>query len=305
MGFDPGGFDAWDWQSVIADGASIGSPPDQFNPQGQDWGLPPFAPQRLRAAGHGPLVETVRAALRHAGGLRIDHILGIFRQWWVPRGSSADGGAYVRYPADELLAVLAIESERAGAIVIGEDLGTVEAGVRRALRARGILSTRLAYFQPRLDAIPYLAQAAITTHDLPTVAGVWSGADLAHLAAAAIPHDAASERRLRDRLSQLAGVGPDAPLDEVRDLVHARLAESPAALVTATLDDALGVAERPNVPGSGPADRDNWSLALPLPLERLAEAPGVSRLAGIFAASERSLPHDPRHVDAPHGTQDG
>jgi 4-alpha-glucanotransferase len=192
VGFDPGGFDAWDWQSVVADAASIGSPPDQFNPHGQDWGLPPFAPQRLRAAGHAPFVETVRAALRHAGGLRIDHILGIFRQWWVPRGSAADGGAYVRYPADELLAVLAIESERAGAIVIGEDLGTVEAGVRRTLRARGILSTRLAYFQPRLDAIPYLAQASITTHDLPTVAGVWGGADLAHLRDVGIAPDGGS-----------------------------------------------------------------------------------------------------------------
>ena len=304
VGFDPGGFDAWDWQSVVADGASIGSPPDSFNPNGQDWGLPPFAPQRLRSAGHGPFVETVRAALQHAGGLRIDHILGIFRQWWVPRGSTADGGAYVRYPADELLAILAIESERSGAIIIGEDLGTVEAGVRRTLRTNGVLSTRLAYFEPRLEAIPHLAQASITTHDLPTVAGVWSGADLAHLEEAGIPHDRSAERRLRVRLAQLAGVSGTASVEEVSDLVHARLAASPAALVTATLDDALGVAERPNVPGSGASDRGNWSLALPLSIDRIANVPGFRRLASIFAASQRSLPHDPSDIDAPDRSQD-
>ncbi|HEX6140968.1 MAG TPA: 4-alpha-glucanotransferase, partial [Candidatus Limnocylindria bacterium] len=178
IGFDPGGFDAWDWQDQLAD-ARLGAPPDVFNPSGQDWGLPPFAPERLRQAGYGPLVETVRASMEHAGGLRIDHDLGFFRQWWVPAGSSPGDGAYIRQPTDELLAVLAIESERAGALVIGEDLGTVEAGVRRRLAAASILSTRLAIFERRAPGRwPRNALGAVTTHDLPTVAGIITGADL-------------------------------------------------------------------------------------------------------------------------------
>lgn len=306
VGFDPGGFDAWDWQPVLALEAAIGSPPDRFNPIGQDWGLPPFAPDRLRLAGYAPFIETIRAALRHAGGVRLDHVLGLFRQWWVPRGSSAADGAYVRYPVDELLAVLAIESERAGAIVIGEDLGTVEAGVRRRLRARGILSTRLAYFERRLDRIPHAALASMTTHDLPTLAGVWSGADLAELDRIGIAHDPAAETGLRLRLGELASLPPDAPADEVIAASHARLSATPAAIVSATLEDGLGVAERPNVPGSIGAQRPNWSLALPVPIDELDRHGGPRRLAAVIAAerSERALPDDLGDVDPAHRTQD-
>jgi 4-alpha-glucanotransferase len=307
VGFDPGGFDAWDWQPILALDAAIGSPPDRFNPIGQDWGLPPFAPPRLRAAGYAPFIETVRAALRHAGGLRIDHVLGLFRQWWVPRGSSAADGAYVRYPVEELLAVLAIESERAGAIVIGEDLGTVEAGVRGRLRARGILSTRLAFFERRLDRIPHLALASMTTHDLPTLAGVWSGADLAELRRVGIAHDPTAETGLRRRLAELAKLPGDAPVAEVIAASHARLAATPAALVSATLEDGLGVAERPNVPGSVASQRPNWSLALPIAIDDLARQPGPRRLAAVIARgrSERALADDLGDVDPPHRPQDG
>ena len=178
IGFDPGGFDAWVWQDMLG-AASLGAPPDVFNPAGQRWGLPPFVPDRLRLAGYRPFIDTIRAAMAHGGGLRIDHVLGLFRQWWVPDGADPGDGAYVSQPTDELLAVLAIEAERAGAVIIGEDLGTVAPGVRRRLAAANVLSTRLAYFERRPPPRwPRKAMAGITTHDLPTVAGTWTGADL-------------------------------------------------------------------------------------------------------------------------------
>ena len=130
IGFDGEGADAWAWQDVLADRVTVGAPPDDFALDGQDWGLPPFVPHRLRAAGYGPFLETVRASLRHAGGMRVDHVMGLFRLFWIPRTATARDGAYVRYPSDDLLAILALESERAGALVIGEDLGTVAPGVR-------------------------------------------------------------------------------------------------------------------------------------------------------------------------------
>jgi len=310
VGFDPGGFDAWDWQGVLALDAAIGSPPDRFNPIGQDWGLPPFSPHRLRGAHYGPFVETVRAALRHAGGLRIDHVLGLFRQWWVPRGNVPADGAYVRFPVDELLAVLAIESERAGAIVIGEDLGTVEAGVRSRLRGGGILSTRLGYFERRLDRIPHLALASMTTHDLPTLTGAWTGSDLASLRLAAIPHDPAAELGLKRKLADLTKLGDDASAEAMIMAAHRLLAGTPAALVMATLEDGLGVAERPNVPGSTVAQRPNWSLALPVPIDAFDEHPRPRRLAAVMrearppVRSEGALANDLGDVDPAHGSQD-
>ena len=152
IGADPEGFDAWDWQPQLADGATIGVPPDRFNASGQDWGLPAFVPHLARADDHRAFVETVRAGLRHAGGLRIDHVLGLFRMWWVPSGADPRDGAYVGYPVDELLAILAIESARAGAIIVGEDLGTVPRGVRSRLARANVLSTRLLYFERRPPA---------------------------------------------------------------------------------------------------------------------------------------------------------
>jgi len=280
VGFDPGGFDAWEWQEALAPGASIGSPPDPFNPGGQDWGLPPFDPQGLRRMRLRPFVETLRAVLRHAGGLRIDHVLGLFRLWWIPSGLSPDEGAYVRYPSDELLAALAIESVRSGAIVIGEDLGTVERGVRRTLAARGILSTRLATFERRPPrSYPRHVFAAITNHDLPTIAGAWSGRDLDDQRRAGIEADPRQLAWWRGRVARLAGVPLDAPVEEAILAAHRALAASPACLVSATLEDALRVSERPNIPGTGPDQRANWSLALPAPLGTLEKDPFVSKLA--------------------------
>jgi len=280
VGVDPGGFDAWDWQKQLALDMSVGAPPDRFNAAGQSWGLPPFIPGRLRAAAYRPFIETIRAQLRHAGGLRIDHVLGLFRLWWIPSGQDPSRGAYVRSHTDELLEILALESDRAGAAIIGEDLGTVPPGVRGELRRRRLLSTRLALFERRPPA-SYARHsfAGITTHDLPTMAGIWSASDLADQAAAGVRPDPEALGLLRTRLARAAGVSIDAPLDDVVTRLHARLAASPSMLVAATLEDALRVEERPNLPGTIAAQRDNWSLALPAPLEEVVTDPRVVAMA--------------------------
>ena len=179
IGVDPDGADAWAWQDWLATGVAVGAPPDEFNTQGQNWGLPPFIPHKLRKAGYEPFVQTIRAAFRHGGGLRIDHVMGMFRLFWIPEGQPAVNGAYVRYNADEMLAIVALESERAESYVVGEDLGTVEEGVREKLADHGILSYRLLWFEKeRPTEYPKEALVAVTTHDLPTVAGLWTGEDL-------------------------------------------------------------------------------------------------------------------------------
>ena len=280
VGVDPGGFDAWDWQAQLAIGATVGAPPDRFNVAGQDWGLPPFIPHRLREAHYRPFIETIRAQLRHAGGLRIDHVLGLFRLWWIPSGHGPERGAYVRYPTDELLEIVALESHRASAILIGEDLGTVPTGVRRELRRRNVLSTRLAYFEKVPPSrYPHYAFAAATTHDLPTIAGAFSGSDLDDQRAAGVRPDAAALALLRSRMVKAAGAGADPTLDEVIDGVHRRLAAAPSVLVVGTLEDALRVEERPNLPGTRSAQRDNWSLALPAPVEKIVTDPRVVAMA--------------------------
>ncbi|HET7520445.1 MAG TPA: 4-alpha-glucanotransferase [Candidatus Limnocylindria bacterium] len=278
VGFAPDGFDAWSWRQHLAADTSIGAPPDAFNPLGQVWNLPPFDPQRLRAAGYRPFIETLRAVLRRAAGIRIDHVMGLFRLWWVANGADPKLGRYVRYPAGELLAIVALEAHRANALVIGEDLGTVEPEVRGALARRGILSYRLMLFEGT-DAgrYPELALAAITTHDLPTVAGLWTGADLRQQRAAGLEPNEAGARQLRATLAELASAGASA--DEVILAAHARLAGTPSLLVSATLEDALRVEERPNLPGTTEAQAANWSLALPRSLEEIEADPLVGRLA--------------------------
>lgn len=287
IGFDPGGFDAWTWQPLLAR-ASLGAPPDVFNPGGQRWEMPPFVPHRLRRAGYRPLIETLRACLPSGGGLRIDHVLGIFRQWWVPDGAAPEDGAYVRQQTDELLAVLAIESERAGAVIIGEDLGTVPPGVRRRLAAANVLSTRLALFERRPPSRwPRRSLAAVTTHDLPTVAGVWSGIDLEDQRRSGVTPNAAGLRLLRRRLARVGGVPPDASLDEAVVAVHAAVSGSPSVLAVATLEDALRDPRRPNMPGTTPSQRDNWSRALPVDFAALQIDPNVRALASAMGRTLR------------------
>jgi 4-alpha-glucanotransferase len=266
IGFDPAGADAWVWQDTIAHGVRVGAPPDAFNAEGQDWGLPPFVPWKLRAVGYEPLVQTVRAALTHCGALRVDHVMGLFRLFWIPEAGTPADGTYVRFPENELLDIVALESERAGAVIVGEDLGTVEDEVRDELSARGVLSYRLVWFEDEPpEAFPAQALAAVTTHDLPTVAGVWSGTD------------EQADTELRSRLVELTDLPESAPVDDVVVAAHARLARAPSMIVTATLDDALRVEERPNLPGTT-VERPNWSLALPRPVEEWMDDPIVSDL---------------------------
>ena len=266
IGVDPDGADAWVMQDLLAHGVRIGAPPDDFNRAGQDWGLPPFVPHALRDAAYAPLARLWGAAMGHGGGLRIDHVMGLFRLFWLPPDGGPADGAYVRYRGDEMLATLAVESVRAGAVVVGEDLGTVEPEVRTMLAEGGLLSYRLAWFEDEPpEHYPSQALAAVTTHDLPTVAGVWSGDDAADQRAAGIEPDEGALERLRGKLIGLTGLGPEAPVDEVVVEVHRRLAGSPSALVAATLEDALALRRRPNVPGTTD-ERPNWSAALPVPL---------------------------------------
>lgn len=284
IGFDPGGFDAWTWQGQLASGAWLGAPPDLLGPDGQDWGLPPFVPARLRAVGYRPYIETLRAGLRHAGGLRIDHAAGLFRAWWVPAGRGSAEGAYLRYPSEELLAILSLESMRARAWVVGEDLGTLEEGVREKLAERQVLSMRVVYFEEEPPAsFPRRAMALLSTHDLPTLAGVWSGSDLADQARAGVVPDAEALAMLRGRLQEVAGLPPQAEARQVIIAAHAALAAAPSAVITATLEDALAVEERVNLPGTVASQRPNWSLSLPVTIEELQDDPFVASLAETLA----------------------
>ncbi len=182
VGVDPGGADAWACQDVFATGASIGAPPDGFSQQGQDWALPPWRPDRLAEAGYAPFRQMVAAVLRRGGGLRVDHILGLFRLWWIPAGNPASAGTYVRYDADAMLGLLALEATRAGALVVGEDLGTVQPSVAATLARAGVLGSTVAWFERDAHGDPVVprrwrepAMASVTTHDLPTVAGYLTG----------------------------------------------------------------------------------------------------------------------------------
>jgi 4-alpha-glucanotransferase len=284
IGVDPEGADAWAWQDVLGRGASVGAPPDRYIRHGQDWGLPPFVPHRLRAAGYAPFIETIRAALRHAGGLRIDHVMGLFRLFWIPAGLPPARGGFVRYPADDLLGIVALESQRAGAFVVGEDLGTVEAGVREALAARNILSYRCMWFERQRPArYPELSLAAVTTHDLPTIAGLWTGTDLKAQEAIGLEPNAAGTDDMRARLARMIRARADAPVERVIERTHEVLGAAASLVVTATLEDALAVAERPNMP-STTTQWPNWSLALPVPLERIEALPLPRAVARSLAA---------------------
>jgi 4-alpha-glucanotransferase len=300
VGFAPDGFDAWWFQDELARGVTVGAPPDPLGPHGQDWGVPPFVPARLAAHGYEPFARTIRAGMAHAGGLRIDHVMGLFRLFWIPEGAEPADGTYVAYPADDLLGVLALESARAEALVVGEDLGTVAPGVRERLAAEGVLSYRLAWFERDADDrrrraadYPRLALAAATTHDLPTVAGFLEGSDLAELrdigAVAGDRFDEAAAAQERERASLLRLLHDEGLLDagdpDVGATVaalHAFLASTPAMLVAATLEDALQLRHRPNVPGTI-TERPNWSLPLPVPLEALATDPRLRQLAAVLS----------------------
>ena len=266
VGANPAGADAWAWQDVLALGTSVGAPPDPFAAGGQNWAVPPFDPWRLRDAGYEPFARLVRAGLRHAFGIRLDHVMGLFRLYWIPSGASGAQGAYVRYPAEDLLGIVALESRRAGGIVVGEDLGTVEPGVRTALRRRRVLSYRLLYFERKPPArYPRDAFCAVTTHDLPTLTGLWKRPEQAPEAHANVV-----------RATGLDGGDPA----EVVVAAARSLAASPSRLASATLEDLALEPEQPNHPGT--TSPENWSRALPLTLEQLMASPHANRVAAAL-----------------------
>jgi len=298
IGMDPAGSHAWARQSDLLLGLSIGAPPDGFNPRGQDWGLTGFSPRALLARGFEPFLATLRAALAHAGGVRIDHIMGLMRLWLMPRGAPASEGAYLAYPLEDLLRLLALESHRHGAVVIGEDLGTVPPGFRARLRRAGIAGldvmwferTRLSYRKPtrwRRDAV-----AMTTTHDLPTVAGWWSGEDIRTRRALGLGGAGEEKERRQDRVRlwrafTAAGTaqGAPPPVDRPAAAVDAALgyvAQSPSPLMLAPLEDLLGLEAQPNLPGTID-EHPNWRRRLVPAAKDLFDAPEVEARARIIA----------------------
>jgi 4-alpha-glucanotransferase len=288
IGIDIAGADAWCWQDLMASEVSVGAPPDEFSASGQDWGLTPFIPFKLRAAGYRPFVETIRGMLAHAGGLRIDHVMGLFRLFWIPRALGAKRGAYVRSRSDELLAIVALESQRAKAFIVGEDLGTVEDGVRETLAKQRMLSYRLMYFEPvPPQELPELALSSVTTHDLATLAGLWSGSDVKDQQSIGLTVNESGMKSLRDRIAKLGDLPDDAPTPLAIEKTYAALAAAPSRVLLATLDDALAVPERPNMPGTV-SEWPNWSLALPQTLEEIEQAELPRKLAAALTRNRRA-----------------
>jgi 4-alpha-glucanotransferase len=279
VGVDPRGADAWMWQGAFARDMGIGAPPDELSIEGQAWGLAPFDPWKLRAAEYEPFIQTVRAALRHGAGLRIDHVMGLFRLFWIPDGMPSSAGTYVRYPASDLLNIVALESHRAGAYIIGEDLGTVEAEVRTEMGRRNILSYRVMWFEEGAPSTyPRLSLATVTNHDLPTIAGVWTGADLEEQQQVLASPNVAGVHSMRERLRNVLSCPDDAPVDAVIEGAYALLARGPSMVAMATLEDALAVTRRPNIPGTTD-ERPNWSMSLPLSIEQIRADPRVLQIA--------------------------
>jgi 4-alpha-glucanotransferase len=299
IGVAPAGFDTWSLQDQVASGVTVGAPPDAYALAGQNWGLSVLAPARLARSGYTAFIASIRASLHGMGGLRVDHVMGLFRTFLIPRGAEPVEGTYVRYPAEDLLGILALESHRAAALIVGEDLGNVEPGVRQRLAASNVLSSRILWFErdPADDALPRraqdyprLAMAQVGTHDLPTVAGLVSEADVHHQSGLGlIPPDRLEEtlhraRALRDSLVALMrdeGLLPGAA-DEVGaivDALHAFLGRTPAMLIALRLEDVLEVRERINLPTTTTAQRpQNWSMRLPLSLEAMRDHPRVRRI---------------------------
>lgn len=313
VGADPGGADAWMFRDAMALAARIGAPPDLFNQQGQDWGMPPWHPHRLAEQAYRPFRDMLRAVLRHAGGIRIDHVLGMFRLWWIPEGASAPGGSYVKYDADAMLGIIALEAERAGAVVIGEDLGTVPPDVRSTLAARGLLGNSVLWFE-RVDLQPgevgplrpmgewrEAALTSVTTHDLPTALGWLRGEHIRIRAELHLVDDPAADestwRKERAEMLTLlvdSGVVPsaDVPDEELALALHRFVAGTPSRYVVAAPSDAVGDLRQPNVPGTVD-EYPNWRLPVAdesgraLLLEELLADPRVARLAAELGAAVR------------------
>lgn len=305
LGSDRYGADGWRFQNVLAMNADCGAPPDAFAPEGQNWGLPPANPVRLRESGYEYVIEILRNNLRYGGAIRIDHVMALFRLFWIPRGLPASKGTYVHYPAEDLLAILALESMRAKALVIGEDLGTVPDWVRDRLGTAGVLSYRVWYFERTGSgalkppgAYPAQALAVVTTHDLPTLSGFWEGTDIEtraklNLFASDQARVGMLAERQMDKTRMLAalksegllpaGLSEDpaqtpAMTTELAEAVHVYLARSPAWVVLANIEDVIGARAQSNVPGTVD-QHPNWCRKLPVSLEGLMQDPRFEHLA--------------------------
>jgi 4-alpha-glucanotransferase len=277
VGVHPEGADAWALHDVLAQDVAVGAPPDMYNQMGQDWSQPPWRPDALAEAAFLPYRDMLRTVLRHAGGIRVDHVLGLFRLWWIPRGMPAHAGTYVRYDHEALVGILALEAQRAGAVVIGEDLGTVEAWVQDTLRDRGILGTSILWFEKDSADRPLapehwreLALASVTTHDLPPTAGFLAGEHVRlrdRLGLLTTPYDeelAAHEADLAAWLTALRERGllrADASGADVVEALHRYLAGTPARLVAVSLADAVGDRRAQNQPGTD-QEYPNWRVPL-------------------------------------------
>ena len=304
VGFRPDGYDAWCDQDLLASGCRIGAPPDTFNPGGQDWGLPPYIPWKLRAARYEPFIAALRANLTHLAGLRIDHVMGLFRLYWIPPSAPAGGGAYVRYPSNEIFDLLALEAARAGAFVVGEDLGTVEEGVGEELAERQLLGCKLVWFEKDPPAKwPTAALGTVTTHDLPTAAGVWTGADPISRKRVGVAEDPDAQTWFRSRLRLATGLVDGAPVDDVLVGVHRALSASPALIRLATLDDCVAALEPPNMPGTVD-ERPNWRLPLPMTLEQLMADPTVAEIAAAMNDGNDAPAEPPSAAAADVATDD-
>ncbi|HET7303131.1 MAG TPA: 4-alpha-glucanotransferase [Segeticoccus sp.] len=277
VGVHPGGADAWALGAALARGVTVGAPPDQYNQIGQDWSQPPWRPDQLAEQGYRPFRDMLRTVLRSAGGLRVDHIIGLFRLWWVPEGMRPDAGTYVRLDHEALVGVLALEAHRAGALVIGEDLGTVEAWVRDHLRERGLLGTSILWFERDRDGEPLPAEsyrelclATVTTHDLPPSAGYLEGShvdlrDRLDLLTRPVDEERAEDEAAREQvlamLRQRGLLDEGAGVPEQVRALHGFLRWTPSRLLGVAVADLAGDRVAINQPGTSD-EYPNWRLPL-------------------------------------------
>jgi 4-alpha-glucanotransferase len=310
IGTAPSGADVWARPGLFLRGLSIGAPPDEYSASGQNWGLPPLDPRVLRDDGYRYWIRLARASLRHAGALRIDHVMGLFRQFWIPEGMDGEQGAYVRFPAEDLLGILALEAHRHRALVVGEDLGTVPPEVPPALRRWGVLSSRVLYFEREGDSFREassfepMALATANTHDMPTLSGFWRGRDIdikREVGMIATDEEAEEQRQARacDRRALLEllaaeGVLPDSAEPgseaELRGAVHAFLCRTPSAMVGLSLDDIVGELEPVNLPGVTPDRFSSWTRRLAKPLEAFASDPEIRSAMRCERSGGRGAP---------------
>jgi 4-alpha-glucanotransferase len=309
VGCDMSGVETWSQQKAVVSRAHIGAPPDIFNPAGQDWGLPPFHPRALKEERYESFVELIRANMRHAGALRIDHVMALQRLYWIPESQSPQKGAYVRYPREDLIGILALESQRNRCMVVGEDLGTVPDGFRERMADANILSYRVLFFEQNMktgvfrrpDEYPRFAVAVESNHDLPTVRAWWSGRDVElreRLKLYPDSKEADFQRQLRERDRKQLRKALEKGLVRKRVelepeqwvlLVHAYLARSNSFAALVQLDELTGEIDPVNLPGST-VEYPNWRRKLSVPLEELFEEPQAKEIVKLFT-EERGGAH--------------